>query len=444
MEIINITEYRTKYPSDSRYTDDCVTTSINMSFDTIDGKYCAGQISSRWELEEANGGFSDKQKSYIKNAFLIQTRWYLQTGLNYPAGTYQRTNGSQSLNLTISKRDEIYEDVIYWLELAGLTKTLNGGKVLKGCNSNCSDSACDMSKYITQEIADAKYINTQYTNSEGEKVKNKIPYFNDNSIVSYISPSDIVNIAESTLKTLENGILENKKDIIIAKNDIATLKDSLNSVATDLNELDREVLKNTTNISSLQTQEKETLAKISENTKNIASHDTKISDLEKKVDSYDTQTIVDLNNRVSNCEAKINTLQTNLDNIYNYSILWYNDNTTSNFAEQTISIPELANYKQIMVVFGRSITDTSDNIQVKVDILPTQYDKFEKYIMTYGAAVLFGSTQNDNLHRDFRIYTNDETQLPNKIQIWDCRNLDETVRNDCLIPIYIIGRFKRS
>ena len=184
MEIITIANYREQYPAD-QYQDNLITTAINMSFDILNYKYSGNVIAERWEKTEETGGFTEAQKEHIKRAFLIQSRYYLQTGLRQATGSIQRTSGSVGLNINVPNRDEVQQGAILALEAAGITSLMSsqGGKV-RAINE-CDE--INLSKFATIDLVKAMCLQTQYTPSEGrDQKKNKIVKYNDDAIAEWV------------------------------------------------------------------------------------------------------------------------------------------------------------------------------------------------------------------------------------------------------------------
>lgn len=211
MEIITIANYREQYPAD-QYQDNLITTAINMSFDILNYKYSGNVIAERWEKTEETGGFTEAQKEHIKRAFLIQSRYYLQTGLRQATGSIQRTSGSVGLNINVPNRDEVQQGAILALEAAGITSLMSsqGGKV-RGVNE-CDE--INLSKFATIDLVKSMCVQTQYTASEGRDQKvNKLITWNEDGIAQWIDLDEV-----STYIDLSNYYTKSEcNDIFLTK-----------------------------------------------------------------------------------------------------------------------------------------------------------------------------------------------------------------------------------
>lgn len=213
MEIITIANYREQYPAD-QYQDNLITTAINMSFDILNYKYSGNVIAERWEKVEEAGGFTDTQKEHIRRAFLIQSRYYLQTGLRQATGSIQRTSGSVGININVPNRDEVQQGAILALEAARITSLMSsqGGKV-RGINE-CDE--INLSKFATIDLVKAMCVQTQYTASEGMDQKaNKLITWNEDGIAQWIGleqVSDYINLSNYYTKVECNDIFLTKEE----------------------------------------------------------------------------------------------------------------------------------------------------------------------------------------------------------------------------------------
>lgn len=192
MEIITIANYRDRYPAD-QYQDNLITTAINLSFDILNYKYSDNVIAERWEKTEETGGFTEAQKEHIRRAFLIQSRYYLQTGLRQATGSIQRTSGSVGLNISVPNRDEVQQGAILALEAAGITSLMSSqsGKV-RGINE-CDE--INLSKFATIDLVKSMCLQTQYTPSEGrDQKKNKIVKYNEDAIAEWVDLDSLIAI----------------------------------------------------------------------------------------------------------------------------------------------------------------------------------------------------------------------------------------------------------
>lgn len=216
MEIITIANYREQYPAD-QYQDNLITTAINMSFDILNYKYSGNVIAERWEKTEETGGFTEAQKEHIKRAFLIQSRYYLQTGLRQATGSIQRTSGSVGLNINVPNRDEVQQGAILALEAAGITSLMSsqGGKV-RGINE-CDE--INLSKFATIDLVKSMCVQTQYTASEGRDQKaNKLITWNADGIAQWIGleqVSEYIDLSNYYTKAECNDLFLTKQESIL-------------------------------------------------------------------------------------------------------------------------------------------------------------------------------------------------------------------------------------
>ena len=98
VEIITIEDYKNliKNTELNNISDESIQTSINITTLTLDS-ICGSQISKRWPLDETNRlHLTQEQKEYIKNAFILQTKYVLDNNIDFSIGSDQMSNGSSS------------------------------------------------------------------------------------------------------------------------------------------------------------------------------------------------------------------------------------------------------------------------------------------------------------------------------------------------------------
>ena len=98
VEVITIDDYKQviKNTEINNISDESIQTAINITTLTLDS-VCGSNISKRWPLDETNRlHLTIEQKEYIRNAFILQTKYVLDNNIDFSVGTDQSTNGSSS------------------------------------------------------------------------------------------------------------------------------------------------------------------------------------------------------------------------------------------------------------------------------------------------------------------------------------------------------------
>lgn len=224
VEVITIDDYKQviKNTEINNISDESIQTAINITTLTLDS-VCGSNISKRWPLDETNRlHLTIEQKEYIRNAFILQTKYVLDNNIDFSVGTDQSTNGSSSWSQTRLKREQILPEVYELLQTAGVYYT-NAFVSTSYSNSNCKctcpeDFYCtnEKSTPIDLEIGDNRYIKQYNPNA-----RRKWLFSDERGLITYTSTNperwvlDCIINGESVVEPLTNiARFEMIKDIL--------------------------------------------------------------------------------------------------------------------------------------------------------------------------------------------------------------------------------------
>lgn len=190
VEVITIDDYKQviKNTEINNISDESIQTAINITTLTLDS-VCGSNISKRWPLDETNRlHLTIEQKEYIRNAFILQTKYVLDNNIDFSIGTDQSTNGSSSWSQTRLKREQILPEVYELLQTAGVyytnafvSATYEQSK--HKCNP-VDDFYCPTEKStpIDLEIGDSRYIKQYNPNA-----RRKWLFSDERGLITYTS-----------------------------------------------------------------------------------------------------------------------------------------------------------------------------------------------------------------------------------------------------------------
>lgn len=224
VEVITIDDYKQviKNTEINNISDESIQTAINITTLTLDS-VCGSNISKRWPLDETNRlHLTIEQKEYIRNAFILQTKYVLDNNIDFSVGTDQSTNGSSSWSQTRLKREQILPEVYELLQTAGVyytnafvSATYEQNKYK--CNP-VDDFYCPTEKStpIDLEIGDSRYIKQYNPNA-----RRKWLFSDERGLITYTSTNperwvlDCIINGESVVEPLTNiARFEMIKDIL--------------------------------------------------------------------------------------------------------------------------------------------------------------------------------------------------------------------------------------
>ena len=225
VEVITIDEYKQviKNTDINNISDESIQTAINITTLTLDS-VCGSNISKRWPLDETNRlHLTIEQKEYIRNAFILQTKYVLDNNIDFSVGTDQSTNGSSSWSQTRLKREQILPEVYELLQTAGVYYTnafiSTSYSGAERCKCTCpNDFYCqgEKSTPIDLEIGDNRYIKQYNPNA-----RRKWLFSDERGLITYTSTNperwvlDCVINGESVVEPLTNiASFEMIKDIL--------------------------------------------------------------------------------------------------------------------------------------------------------------------------------------------------------------------------------------
>lgn len=228
VEVITIDDYKQviKNTEINNISDESIQTAINITTLTLDS-VCGSNISKRWPLDETNRlHLTIEQKEYIRNAFILQTKYVLDNNIDFSVGTDQSTNGSSSWSQTRLKREQILPEVYELLQTAGVYYTnafisaaySNANDVAR-CKCTCPDDfycPTEKSTPIDLEIGDNRYIKQYNPNA-----RRKWLFSDERGLITYTSTNperwvlDCIINGESVVEPLTNiARFEMIKDIV--------------------------------------------------------------------------------------------------------------------------------------------------------------------------------------------------------------------------------------
>ena len=191
VEVITIDDYKQviKNTDINNISDESIQTAINITTLTLDS-VCGSNISKRWPLDETNRlHLTIEQKEYIRNAFILQTKYVLDNNIDFSVGTDQSTNGSSSWSQTRLKREQILPEVYELLQTAGVYYTNAFISATYESHSkpkcNCpNDFYCpgEKSTPIDLEIGDNRYIKQYNPNA-----RRKWLFSDERGLITYTS-----------------------------------------------------------------------------------------------------------------------------------------------------------------------------------------------------------------------------------------------------------------
>ena len=225
VEVITIDDYKQviKNTDINNVSDESIQTAINITTLTLDS-VCGSNISKRWPLDETNRlHLTIEQKEYIRNAFILQTKYVLDNNIDFSVGTDQSTNGSSSWSQTRLKREQILPEVYELLQTAGvyytnafISTTYSGANERK---CTCPDDFyCpgEKSTPIDLEIGDSRYIKQYNPNA-----RRKWLFSDERGLITYTSTNperwvlDCIINGESVVEPFTNiARFEMIKDIL--------------------------------------------------------------------------------------------------------------------------------------------------------------------------------------------------------------------------------------
>ena len=166
VEIITIEDYKKliKNTELNNISDESIQTSINITTLTLDS-ICGSQISKRWPLDETNRlHLTQEQKEYIKNAFILQTKYVLDNNIDFSIGSDQMSNGSSSWSQTRLKREQVLPEVLQLLQSAGVYYVNDFVSLKYEKQQNNTNNFYDLGQTqeditpITVDIGDKRYV----------------------------------------------------------------------------------------------------------------------------------------------------------------------------------------------------------------------------------------------------------------------------------------------
>ena len=191
VEVITIDDYKQviKNTEINNISDESIQTAINITTLTLDS-VCGSNISKRWPLDETNRlHLTIEQKEYIRNAFILQTKYVLDNNIDFSVGTDQSTNGSSSWSQTRLKREQILPEVYELLQTAGVYYT---NAFISATYENHSKPKCtcpddfycpgEKSTPIDLEIGDNRYIKQYNPNA-----RKKWLFSDERGLITYTS-----------------------------------------------------------------------------------------------------------------------------------------------------------------------------------------------------------------------------------------------------------------
>ena len=225
VEVITIDDYKQviKNTDINNISDESIQTAINITTLTLDS-VCGSNISKRWPLDETNRlHLTIEQKEYIRNAFILQTKYVLDNNIDFSVGTDQSTNGSSSWSQTRLKREQILPEVYELLQTAGVyyTNAFISATYESHSKSKCTcpnDFYCpgEKSTPIDLEIGDSRYIKQYNPNA-----RRKWLFSDERGLITYTSTNperwvlDCIINGESVVEPLTNiARFEMIKDIL--------------------------------------------------------------------------------------------------------------------------------------------------------------------------------------------------------------------------------------
>ena len=225
VEVITIDDYKQiiKNTEINNISDESIQTAINITTLTLDS-VCGSNISKRWPLDETNRlHLTIEQKEYIRNAFILQTKYVLDNNIDFSVGTDQSTNGSSSWSQTRLKREQILPEVYELLQTAGVyyTNAFVSATYESHSKPKCTcpdDFYCpgEKSTPIDLEIGDSRYIKQYNPNA-----RRKWLFSDERGLITYTSTNperwvlDCIINGESVVEPLTNiARFEMIKDIL--------------------------------------------------------------------------------------------------------------------------------------------------------------------------------------------------------------------------------------
>ena len=222
VEVITIDDYKQviKNTDINNISDESIQTAINITTLTLDS-VCGSNISKRWPLDETNRlHLTIEQKEYIRNAFILQTKYVLDNNIDFSVGTDQSTNGSSSWSQTRLKREQILPEVYELLQTAGVyyTNAFISATYSKQKCACPNDFYCpgEKSTPIDLEIGDNRYIKQYNPNA-----RKKWLFSDERGLITYTSTNperwvlDCIINGESVVEPLTNiASFEMIKDIL--------------------------------------------------------------------------------------------------------------------------------------------------------------------------------------------------------------------------------------
>ena len=225
VEVITIDDYKQviKNTEINNISDESIQTAINITTLTLDS-VCGSNISKRWPLDETNRlHLTIEQKEYIRNAFILQTKYVLDNNIDFSVGTDQSTNGSSSWSQTRLKREQILPEVYELLQTAGVyyTNAFVSATYESHSKPKCTcpnDFYCpgEKSTPIDLEIGDSRYIKQYNPNA-----RRKWLFSDERGLITYTSTNperwvlDCVINGESVVEPFTNiARFEMIKDIL--------------------------------------------------------------------------------------------------------------------------------------------------------------------------------------------------------------------------------------
>ena len=225
VEVITIDDYKQviKNTEINNISDESIQTAINITTLTLDS-VCGSNISKRWPLDETNRlHLTIEQKEYIRNAFILQTKYVLDNNIDFSVGTDQSTNGSSSWSQTRLKREQILPEVYELLQTAGVyyTNAFISATYESHSKPKCTcpeDFYCPTEKStpIDLEIGDSRYIKQYNPNA-----RRKWLFSDERGLITYTSTNperwvlDCIINGESVVEPFTNiARFEMIKDIL--------------------------------------------------------------------------------------------------------------------------------------------------------------------------------------------------------------------------------------
>ena len=225
VEVITIDDYKQviKNTDINNISDESIQTAINITTLTLDS-VCGSNISKRWPLDETNRlHLTIEQKEYIRNAFILQTKYVLDNNIDFSVGTDQSTNGSSSWSQTRLKREQILPEVYELLQTAGVyyTNAFISATYESHSKPKCNpveDFYCpgEKSTPIDLEIGDNRYIKQYNPNA-----RRKWLFSDERGLITYTSTNperwvlDCIINGESVVEPFTNiARFEMIKDIL--------------------------------------------------------------------------------------------------------------------------------------------------------------------------------------------------------------------------------------